>query len=172
MDTVSEEAGAGWLRDCKFFLFKDNSTPKGCFYQGISKSCNLQALVLKLRTLEMTYGMAIHVVHIYGKRMIVQGTDRCLRGLLMEGVKAGADMLTFVDLASGGIECHPPLLEWVRLWLGRPSLEALTPEGWFKKGHGISGGELDRQNVWSPLHCKRDQMFLWAPAACGGRCSH
>jgi hypothetical protein len=58
--------------------------------------------------------MTIHVVHISGTRMIVQGTGGCLRGSLMEGVMAGGDMLTFVDLASGGIDCLPPLLEWVR----------------------------------------------------------
>ena len=62
--------------------------------------------------MEMTYGMTIHVIHISGKRMIAQGTDGCLRGSLMEGVMAGADMLAFVDLSRGGIERHPPLLDW------------------------------------------------------------
>ncbi len=111
VDAVSEEAGAGRLQDCQFFLFTDNSNTKGCFYQGNLKSCNLHALVLKLRTPEMTYRMNTHVVHISGKRMIVQGTDGCSRGLLMEGVMTRADMLTFVDLASGGIDRHPLLLE-------------------------------------------------------------
>jgi hypothetical protein len=32
VDTVSEEAGAGRLRDCKSFLFTDNLTAEGCFY--------------------------------------------------------------------------------------------------------------------------------------------
>jgi hypothetical protein len=32
VDTVLEKAGAERLRDCKFFLFMDNSTAKGCFY--------------------------------------------------------------------------------------------------------------------------------------------
>jgi hypothetical protein len=103
VDTVSEEARAGRLRDCEFFLFTDNSTAESCFYWGNSKSCNLHALVLKLRTLEMTYGMTIHVVHISGKRMIAQGTDGCSHGSLIEGVMAGADMLSFVNLGLGGI---------------------------------------------------------------------
>ncbi len=77
--------------------------------------------------------MTIHVVHISGKRMIVQGTDGCSRGSLMEGVMAGADMLMFVDLGKGGIDLHPPLLEWVRAWSGWSGLKALTPEGWFKE---------------------------------------
>jgi hypothetical protein len=163
VDTVSEEARAGRLRDCEFFLFTDNSTAEGCFYRGNSKSRHLHALVLSLRTMEMTYGMTIHVIHISGKRMIAQGTDGCSRGSLMEGVMAGADMLTFVDLSRGGIERHPPLLDWVRSWSGRPKLEPLTPEGWFNEGHGISGGALDGNKIWIPTHCKKDQMFLWAP---------
>jgi hypothetical protein len=140
VDTVSEEAGAGRLRDCKFFLFTDNSTAEGCFYRGSSKSQHLHALVLSLRTLEMTFRMTIHIIHISGKRMIAQGTDGCSHGSLMEGVMDGADMLTFVDLARGRIKRHPPLLEWIRSWSGRPHLNALSPEGWFKEGHGIIGG--------------------------------
>jgi hypothetical protein len=70
VDMVEGEAMGGRLRDCEFFLFTDNSTAESCFHRGNSKSWNLHALVLKLRMLEMTYGMTIHVVHISGKRMI------------------------------------------------------------------------------------------------------
>ena len=127
VETVTAEAKAGRLHDCEFFLFTDNSTAEGCFYRGSSKSPLLHKIVLRLRTLEMSCGMTIHVVHISGKRMIVQGTDGCSRGSLMEGVMAGADMLTFVDLGKGSIDRHPPLLEWVHAWSGRSDLEALTP---------------------------------------------
>ena len=85
MNTVGEEARAGRLRDCELFLFTDNSTAEACFYHGSSTSASLHGLVLELRTLEMTYGMTIHVVHIAGSRMIAQGTDGCSRGSLMEG---------------------------------------------------------------------------------------
>ena len=81
--TVEGEATGGRLRDFEIFLFTDNSTAESCFYQGNSKSRNLHTLVLKLRTLEMTYRMMIHVVHISGKRMIAQGTDGCLRRSLI-----------------------------------------------------------------------------------------
>jgi hypothetical protein len=112
----------------------------------------------------MGYGMTIHVIRILGKRMIAQGTDGCSRGSLLEGVMAGANMLTFVNLACGGIERHLSLLNWVRSWMEQPDFEPLTPEGWFKEGHRITGGLLDRRNVWIPTHCGKDQMFLWAPA--------
>ena len=66
--------------------------------------------------LEMEFGVTIHIIHISGKRMIAQGTNGCSRGSLLEGVMAGKDMLTFVDLALPATERHPPLLDWVRLW--------------------------------------------------------
>jgi hypothetical protein len=163
VDTVSQEAKAGRLRECKFFLFIDNSTAEGCFYYGNSKSRSLHGLVLSLRMLEMSFGMTIYVIHISGKRMIVQGTNGCSHGSLMEGVMAGEDMLTFVDLARGALDRHPPLLEWIRSWSGRPGLEPLTPEGWFKEGHGITGGGLNGCGVWIlPVHCRKDEMFMWA----------
>ena len=113
VDTVKGEAEAGWLRNCEFFLFTDNSTAKSCFYQGTSKSRHLHGLVLKLRGLKMAYGMTIHVIQVSCKRMIAQGTDGCSQGLLMEGVMTGQDMLLFVDLSRTAIEHHPPVLDWV-----------------------------------------------------------
>ena len=163
VETVAGEARAGRLRDCEFFIFTDNSTAESCYYRGNSKSRRLHSLVLDLRALEMEFGMTIHVIHVSGKRMIAQGTDGCSRGSLMEGVMAGEDMLTFVDLSRSALERCPRLLRWVRSWTSQPLLEPLTPEGWFEEGHGVTGGVLDRHNVWMPTHCKRDRMFLWAP---------
>jgi hypothetical protein len=163
VDTVEEEAKAGWLQNCEFFLFTDNSTAESCFYRGSSKSRHLHALVLALRTLEMAHGMTIHVIHVSGKRMIAQGTDGCSRGSLMEGVMTGRDMLVFVDLAHTAIERHPPLLDWVWTWTKLSKLEPLTPEGWYEEGHGITGGTLDSHKVWIPTHGDKNKLFLWAP---------
>jgi hypothetical protein len=58
--------------------------------------------------------MMVHIIHISGRQMIAQGTDGCLRGLMMEGVMGGQDMLTFIDLGRTAIEHHPPLLTWLR----------------------------------------------------------
>jgi hypothetical protein len=110
--------------------------------------------------MEMTYGMTLHVVHILGKRMIAQGMDGCLRGSLMEGVMAGQDMLLFIDLACSAVKRHPPVLTWVRLWTDHPKLEPLTPEGWFKEGHGFVGGELDGRKIWRPVHEPKNGLHL------------
>jgi hypothetical protein len=119
--------------------------------------------VLKLCALEMAHGMTIHVIHVSGKRMIAQGTHGCSRGLLMEGVMTGCNMLSFVDLSCTAIDRHPPLLEWVQSWMELPKLEALTPEGWYKEGHRITGGKLDGNNIWIPDHEPRNKRHLWAP---------
>ena len=74
---------------------------------------------------------------------------------------AGEDMLSFIELSRTAVERHPPLLDWVRSWTERPSLEPLTPEGWFEEGHGITGGAPDRNNVWIPTHGRAGQLFLW-----------
>jgi hypothetical protein len=110
----------------------------------------------------MAHGMTIHVIHVSGKRMIAQGTDGCSRGSLMEGVMTGLDMLLFVDLGCTAIKHHPPLLDWVCLWTDQPKLEALTLEGWYEEGHGITGEALDDHNVWIPLHAPKNQLHLWA----------
>ncbi len=75
----------------------------------------------------------------------------------------GRDMLSFVDLGQTATKRHPPLLDWVRSWMERPNLEAITLEGWFEEGHGVTGGEPEAHKVWMPKHGPKGQMFLWAP---------
>jgi hypothetical protein len=163
VDTVKAEARAGRLHSCEFFIFTDNSTAESCYYHGCSKSKQLHLLVLELRMLEMEFGLNIHIIHISGKRMIAQGTDGCSRGSLMEGVMAGEDMLTCVDLAIPATDRHPPLLDWVHLWTNLPGLVPLLPEGWFEEGHGIMDGVPDQNNVWIPTHEAAGKLHLWAP---------
>jgi hypothetical protein len=99
VDTVFDKAGVGRLRNSKFFFVHGQLHCGGLFLPQELKVLSPDALVLLLRMLEMMYGMTIHVIHISRKRMIAQGTDGCSSGSLMEGVMAGADMLTFVDLS-------------------------------------------------------------------------
>ena len=163
VETTEEEAEAGRLRSCEFFLFTDNSTAESCFYRGSSTSKKLHGLVVRLRSLEMKYGLQIHLIHVSGKRMIAQGTDGCSRGFLMEGVMAGEDMLSFVDLGKSAVERHPPVLDWIRSWTEQVKIVPLTPEGWFEEGHGITGGALDKRNIWIPNHEPSNQWHLWCP---------
>jgi len=129
VDTTEVEAREGRLKNCEFFLFTDNSTAESCSYRGSSKSPALHSLVIRLHKLEMDYVITVHLIHVSGTRMITQGIDGCSRGVLLEGVMAGFDMMHFVDLAKPAIEMHEPLLDWVQTWTERDCLEPLTPEG-------------------------------------------
>jgi len=97
--------------------------------------------------------------------MISQGTDGLSRGILLEGVNIGEDMLSFVDLARTAIERHPGVLEFVRSWLDPIVGESkcLKPEEWFKEGHGIIGGEKDGNGMWIPCHAKDGRAYIWTP---------
>jgi len=162
VEATEAEAEAGHLDHCEYFLFTDNSTTEMCYYKGSSSSRTLHDLVLRLKVLEMRHGMHLHVIHVAGKRMIAQGTDGCSRGSLLEGVMAGRDMLSYVDLDKSAFERFPPLLDWLREWTGEKSLEPLAPEGWFVEGHGIVGGYKDPNGVWIPKHGPKGKTFLWA----------
>jgi hypothetical protein len=106
VETVEEEALDGYLTGGEFWLFTDNTTAKGCFFRGGSSSKLLHELVLRLRKVEveLEYDLTLHVVHIAGTRMIAQGTDGLSRGIFLEGVVWGEDMLSFVDLLRTAIE--------------------------------------------------------------------
>ncbi len=56
----------------------------------------------------------LHVVHVAGMPMIAQGTHGPSRGTFSEGVVAGKDMLSFVDLFQSAVERHPPIVEFVQ----------------------------------------------------------
>ena len=160
---VEEEAAAGHLDMSEFFLFTDNSTAESAFHKGSSSSSKLHGLILRLRQLEIRHGITLHIIHVSGKRMIAQGTDGCSRGVLLEGVMVGDDMLSFVDLAKSALDRSPALLSWIQSWCLDSSVQPLTPEDWFLKGHGISGGARDHRGVWIPTHAPSGQTLLWAP---------
>eukprot|EP00956_Cyclotella_meneghiniana_P014553 scaffold21828_cov62-Cyclotella_meneghiniana.AAC.2 len=158
------EARRGTLYRCEMFLFTDNSTAESAFYKGSSSSKKLHDQVLRLHKLTMDHSLMLHVIHVSGTRMISQGTDGCSRGVLMEGVMSGKDMLSYIDLDKTAVERSPDLLPWIRSWCGDREISPLTPAEWFQEGHGIIGGHKDKHGVWIPDHEPANKMHLWAPA--------
>jgi hypothetical protein len=155
VDAVDEEAKEGYLKGSELWMFTDNSTAESCFYNGGSLSELLHELVLRLRKIELDHGFILHVVHVSGMRMIAQGTDGLSKGLFLEGVMAGRDMLLYVDLAKGAIMRQPKLMDYVQSWVRqalRREVKVLQVEEWFQEGHGISGGSKDLHGVWIPNH--------------------
>ncbi len=99
--------------------------------------------MLRLRKAEIKYGFSLHVAHVAGTRMIAQGTDGLSKGIMLEGVVCGDDMLSFVDLSKTALDRHPGVINYVRSWLdvSLGSSKLLTPKDWFQEGHRVVGGE-------------------------------
>jgi hypothetical protein len=113
----------------------------------------------------MKHGFALHVVHVSGTRMIAQGTDGLSRGILLEGVVRGEDMLSFVNIARTALERHPGLLNYVKSWVD-PVLgtsKNLTTKELFQEGHGITGGEEESKGMWIPRLAADGKAYIQVP---------
>jgi hypothetical protein len=162
VEALEEGAENGELLHSEVFIFTDNSTAESVFYKGNTTGKRLFELVLRLRRLEMAGSCIINMIHVAGTRMIRQGTDGLSRGLLNEGVMAGASMLSFVLLNEGVLERQPNVLKWVRDWTGQSQLTPLQPEDWYERGHGWTSGEPDSNGLWMPTESGETWM-LWVP---------
>jgi hypothetical protein len=158
---LEEGVRSGSLHHSEVFMFTDNTTAEGCFYKGNSPSRQLFSLVLRLRLLEMTGQVRLHMIHVAGSRMIAQGTDGLSCGAYAKGVMAGTSMISFIPLHLDAIHQLPQLLEWVNSW-SPASITPLTPEGWYTDGHGLDCTAIAGP-VWEPQPSSQ-QVFLWTPA--------
>ena len=125
----------------------------------------LHELILCLRRAEMEHGFTLHVVHVAGTRMIAQGTDGLSRGILLEGVVRGEDMLSFIDIARTALGRHPGLLDYVKSWVD-PVLgtsKVLTTKEWFQEGHIITGGKEESKGMWIPRHAADGKAYIQVP---------
>lgn len=150
------------LRDVELFIFTDNSVSEHAFANGNSSSPLLFQLVLRLRKAEMHGGLKLHVIHVAGTRMMEQGTDGLSRGSLLEGVMSGESMLEFVPLGDSALDRAVGLKEWLDSWWGGGLAAHLMPKDWFRRGHGVVGGERNEDGIWFPkldLH----GPCVWSP---------
>jgi hypothetical protein len=122
----------------------------------------LHELILRLKKAEICHGFILHLVHVAGTQMIAQGTDGLSRGLFLEGVLAGRDMLAFVDMSLPAIRQHLGVIELVQSWvepvIGRGRV--LKEEEWFVEGHSIIGGCKDAHGIWIPMHAKNGRAYI------------
>jgi hypothetical protein len=145
-------------------LFTDNSVAEGAFFRGTSSNPKLFSLILRLRALEMHHSLRIHVVHISGKRMIMQGTDGLSRGDLNAGIMRGENMLTFVPLHRGALDRSPDLLQWIQLWSPNRLLRSLSPLEWFTLGHGVTSYSVNTDGVTVPdSQISPQTVLVWSP---------
>lgn len=160
---LEHHSNEGTIRDSEVYIFTDNTTAEAAYYKGNTPSRQLFELVLCLRQLEMRSGLLLQVIHVAGTRMMAQGTDGLSRGDVCEGVMAGQSMLFYIPLHLSAMDRQPSLLPWIQDWVGCPSLKPLSPEEWYDKGHGHTGGVYTSRGLWIPTEITQEWL-LWAPA--------
>jgi hypothetical protein len=143
---LEELVEEGILRDCEVFIFTDNATAEAVYYKGNSSSRHLFELMLRLRKLEMSGTLILHVVHVAGTRMQLEGADGSSRGDQTTGVMCGQRVLKYVPIHLSAPEVQPNLVPWIRSWwdFKRGTLTHLDPDGWFTTG--MTQGNF----LWTP----------------------
>jgi len=144
VEYLEERASLGILDNCEVFMFTDNSTAERAFWKGASSSEKLDALVIRLRQLEMRTEMMLHLIHVSGKRMIDSGVDGISRGDHTSGVMDGEDLVSFVPLHLSAFDRSPGLRPWLEDILDGHDANFLSPEGWF------NGADAEGTFVWTP----------------------
>ena len=158
---VEALARDGKLDGKELFIFTDNTTFEGTFYQGHSRtSKDITELILRLRVVERKTGALIHVIHIAGSRMKMAGPDALSRGDLLEGIVAGKNPWSTIPLNEDPNErTNGRVEEWIRSWWSDQEgrawckvgddatqyvsslLNKLEPDDWFNlkeiKGHRL-----------------------------------
>lgn len=168
VETIEDGVNDGTLDGAELFLFTDNTVAESAFYKGNTSSSKiLFDLIVRLRTIEMTGSIKLWVIHVSGKRMIQQGADGLSRGNMLEGVMAGVPMLNFVPLSQSAIFRSPDIESWLSSWCNLAP-QTLTPEDWFFKGHGLTGGSFNEEKIWIPT-CTTSGLFVWSPPPAAAR---
>ena len=165
VDTLEEINLHTGLSGSEIFLFTDNSTSEAAFYNGSSKSEKLFDLVLRVKKLEMHNQAKVHIIHVSGERMKVQGSDGLSRGNLNIGVMAGKKMLDFVPIHLTALERTPLLKPWLQSFMDT-NVEWLTTKDWFTRGHDIIEGKFEMNTDGFALPCTKSGTFVWTPAPC------
>ena len=156
-----EQAGTrGWLNDSNILLATDNQVVEASLYKGNSSSTKLFDLVVRLKMVEMKYGVRVRVTHVSGKRMQAQGTDDVSRGSLNTGVTIGKEMIEYCPWGKSPLDVAPQLKEWIKTWAGE-SIQFLNPMDWYLRGHDIDGGAYNALKFWYPKISPG--TYVWSP---------
>ena len=150
----------GWLAGTIVMLATDNEVAERAFYKGNSSDEKLFELVVRMKKLELEYGCQLNVTHVAGTRMIVQGTDGILKGVLDRGVACGQKMLEHCPWGKSATEVSTSLVSTFNGWCGR-DLKVLRPEDWYESGHDIVGWQMVKDGIKHPII--ETGAYLWCP---------
>jgi hypothetical protein len=157
---IELECETSKVKDTEVIFCTDNSTVEATFYKGSSTSPLLHQLVVRLRALQHKHGFRLTLVHVSGKRMIMQGTDGISRGELREGIAAGKPMLEFIPLHLSASQQSPCLRDWILTWASEETV-FLGPDEWFTIGHDVRGWAHERQGLAHPII--QHGTYVWEP---------
>ena len=157
---IEKCAKEGWLKDSMVLFATDNQVVESCLYKGNSSSPKLFDLIIRLRLVELEYGVKIIATHVSGTRMQSQGTDGVSRGSLKKGVALGKEMIEFCPWAKSPCEVSDKLETWVRKWSGMNTI-FLSPSEWYTRGRDIVGGYYNKDKYWYPTIKKG--TYVWSP---------
>lgn len=165
VETFEETARSGLWMSAEVFLFTDNAVAEWAYYKGTSSNKALFELVLRLRKLEISSSIHLHLIHVSGLRMQAQGTDHLSRGILHLGVFRGAKMSDFIPLHLSALDQSQGIIPWCTSWCpSGHTLATLSPSDWYYKGHGLVGGRRNLDGVWQPSDIGDSPVcFLWTP---------
>ncbi len=156
MLAIEETVQQGLLCNGELFMFTDNFLVESSYHKGSAPRKELFDLVLRLHKLQMDT-LFLHVIHISGKQMCVQGTDGLSRGQLNEGMMH-LGTLHQVPLHLSAFDREPSLKLWVQHWFADDPI-ILTPLEWFTFGH--TNGSF----IWSPPPTAADAALEQLAAA-------
>jgi hypothetical protein len=138
-------------RGPEIWVFTDNAVSERSFYKGSSQSPLMHELCVRLRKLELEFGVFIRVIWVAGTRMIEQGTDGLSRGDLTGGVMSGKPFLEYVPLALTTSARAPKLHKWFDSLLPG-DWKWLEPRDWSHKAFANPNGRY----VWDVPPCLAD----------------
>ena len=141
------------------FPFADNSTIETAVAKGNSPSRKLFELVKRLKTLQMKYGFEIHVIHVAGTQMIMQGTDGLSRGDATKTLLNTKPLRFYAPIHLNALERLEGLDQWIKSWSGSAAM-FLNPENWFVEAHDLRFvGERRNLKIESGT-------YIWTPPPC------
>jgi hypothetical protein len=113
--TLERELGSnGRLHQATMFYFTDNVVTYYIVSGGSSGSPELQKLLRRLKTLELTLSIRLEVVHVPGTHMITQGTDGLSRGIRLGGGRFARTPEAEVQRIFEGVPVTSRTVAWAR----------------------------------------------------------
>jgi hypothetical protein len=148
------------VRDQTVFYFTDNMVTYYLVGSGASRHAHLQALLHRIKYLELSLGCHLECVHVPGTTMIDQGTDGLSRGVWISPLHRRFDSRSLMRVFFSPVSLRPGWHQWLLDFLadhsnprfnrlGR-SLALAPPRSLSASDPWVSTRLLNTITVWNP----------------------